>query len=164
MPERKSRLSQKNIEILLVLIAVLFMGYDLTVQELVREKITADELTLPPLLQFLHDNFAGDIINAFATVFFIPTVSKLVLTEDKPSPENPKLFDRLKEPFLKTLPWVMAIAFLGVALDAETTQRYFEYGTPDPLDLTGALYGTLTALLSYFRLTAQLYKPDGSET
>lgn len=138
-------------------VALLGITYDLTIQEMIREKQASGEFELNGAFQFWHDNFVGDISNAFAYVFGIPVVAGVINAELQRSEEISDQLKQIAENITMILPYVMAIFFLLGAIDGETNQYIFAWGTPDRHDLVGAIYGTIVALNSAVLFRKKIY-------
>lgn len=139
-------------------IAMLGFAYDMTFQELVREQMMQGNLSLDGWLLFLHNNFAGDIGNAFAYAY-ISILAEIANLEFQES----EVGDRLKKATDKitlVVPYFLAIFFIIGATDGETNQYIFKWGTPDKLDLVGAYYGIAVALVSYLKFRKKVFPRD----
>ena len=142
-------------------VSMLAIGYDLTIQELVRERERAGTLTLEPHLAVLHNNFVGDIGEAFAYVFVAPTVAEVINFGVQQSENVSEGVKKVFEVGTQILPYCMAILFLAAAFDGETAQRIFKWGTPDAADLFGVSYGTAVALITALRFRNRVF-PRGT--
>lgn len=143
-------------------VSMLAIGYDLTLQELVREKQRAGTLTLEPHLAVLHDNFVGDIGEAFAYVFVAPTVAEVINFGIQQSENVSEGVKKIFETGTQILPYVMAILFMAAAFDGETAQHIFKWGTPDAGDLYGVTYGTIMALITAIRFRNRVFPRETS--
>ena len=142
-------------------VSMLAIGYDLTIQELVRERKRAWTLTLEPHLAVLHNNFVGDIGEAFAYVFVAPTVAEVINFGVQQSENISEGVKKVFEVGTQILPYCMAIFFLAAAFDGETAQHIFKWGTPDAGDLYGVTYGTAMALITALKFRNRVF-PRGS--
>lgn len=138
-------------------IALAGILYDETAQELIREEVAKGNLHLNEFLLFFNDNFVGDIGNAFGFVFAIPLLTEVINWEVQKSQELSEQTKKVSEFASLIAPFAMAVLFLAGAIDGETSQRIFKWGTPDKLDLVGAVYGTAVALVSILKLRDKVF-------
>jgi len=139
-------------------IALLAITYDLTLQEVIREQ-QAQGLKLPELLNFLHQNFAGDIGNAFSFVFGISTIIEIINQEIQQQQNNENL-KKVFEIFSALAPYLLAAFFFLASIDGETSQQIFKWGTPDKNDLYGAFFGIMVAFASIIKFKKAIYPKE----
>lgn len=132
--------------------------HDLTLQELIREKVYRGELALGPVGGFVNENFVGDVGNAYAAILF-PTVilEACVNLPIQRSDEVQQWIKDVSRFVTKVSPYILTALFLLIAHNVEVSTNILGAGTGDDLDYYGAVWGALTALPATVRFAYKVF-------